>query len=130
MTSKAHPPPRVLVCGGRDFADYEMLSEALDALMPVAVIIHGGAKGADRLAGQYAESHQIEQWAFPALWEKYGKGAGPVRNAQMLREGKPEIVIAFPGGKGTANMVKLAREAGVPVVNVVGVVQRDRSDTP
>lgn len=44
-----------------------------------------------------------------------GKAAGPIRNQRMLDDGKPDRVLAFPGGRGTANMVKLAKAAGVPV---------------
>ena len=53
--------------------------------------------------------------AYPANWKKHGRAAGPIRNKQMLEEAKPDLVIAFPGGAGTANMVKQAREAGVKV---------------
>jgi len=56
---------------------------------------------------------------FPADWSRHGKSAGPIRNRQMLIEGRPDIVVAFPGGKGTANMIKQAVEAGVKVELVV-----------
>ena len=52
---------------------------------------------------------------YPADWDTHGRGAGPIRNKQMLEEGKPDLVIAFPGGKGTANMIGQAKEAGIPV---------------
>jgi len=52
---------------------------------------------------------------FPADWGKYSKSAGYIRNKQMLAEGKPDLVVAFPGGKGTANMVKLAKLANIPI---------------
>jgi hypothetical protein len=55
---------------------------------------------------------------FPADWEKYGKAAGPIRNQQILVEGKPDLVVAFQGGRGTANMVSRAQQAGVPVVEI------------
>lgn len=53
---------------------------------------------------------------FRADWEQCGRQAGPLRNARMLAEGRPDAVIAFPGGKGTADMVRKARAAGLPVV--------------
>ncbi len=53
----------------------------------------------------------------PAEWSKYGRRAGPIRNKQMLDVGKPHLVVAFPGGAGTANMVKQAKAAGVPIIN-------------
>jgi hypothetical protein len=82
------------------------------------LIIHGAAKGADTLAGRWAKEFNIPVLVFPADWKKYGRRAGPIRNAQMLSEGKPNLVVAFPGGRGTANMVGLSQKAGVPVYAV------------
>lgn len=107
---------RILVCGGRDSGDFEIpvFIETLNKLKP-SVIISGKARGFDMLAENYANVYGVEFEGYPADWEKYGKKAGYLRNKQMLDEGKPDLVIAFPGGKGTANMVKLAKEAGVEV---------------
>jgi hypothetical protein len=111
---------RVLVCGGRTFGDWELLVGVLDGLKPMqaSVIIHGAAPGADTLAGRWAELRRVPIESFPAEWEKHGRAAGPIRNAQMLAEGKPDLVVAFPGGRGTANMCKQARAAGVEVLEV------------
>jgi hypothetical protein len=109
---------RVLVCGGRDYADARTLNEVLDALhreTPITRLIHGAARGADLLAAAWAFSRNVPAGAFRAEWSKHGKSAGFIRNARMLRDGRPELVVAFPGGKGTAHMVKLARDAGVAV---------------
>lgn len=106
---------RILVCGGRDFADYKLLKETLDAIGDIRHIIHGGASGADTLAGRYGSEMGINISRYDALWDQHGRSAGPIRNARMLREGKPDMVIAFPGGRGTANMIQQAEEAGVPV---------------
>lgn len=113
---------RVLVCGGRDYTDRETLETELNFTTNPQ---HGGkwsfdlicgmARGADRLAYEWAQKHGITVLEFPAEWDKYGKRAGYLRNKQMLDEGKPDLVIAFPGGVGTANMIKLAEEAGVEV---------------
>jgi len=73
------------------------------------------------LAAAWALSRGIPAIAFPADWNKDGKAAGFVRNARMLRDGRPELVVAFPGGKGTAHMVKLARDAGVAVLEPAGL---------
>lgn len=79
-------------------------------------IIHGCANGVDTIAGGWAKGYyNIEE--YPAQWDKYGKSAGFIRNKQMLEEGKPDIVIAFPGGKGTKMMVDLAKKAGVEVID-------------
>lgn len=117
---------RVLVCGGREFSDALMLGEHLDAFHrsnPITVIIHGDARGADTLAAQWARAHGIEVVAFPANWNLHGKSAGPIRNRQMLDEGKPDMVVAFPGGAGTANMVDQSRKAGVRT-HVIGEAER------
>lgn len=108
---------KALVCGGRDFTDRDALFAALDrahAKRPLTMVIHGGAKGADTLAGQWASARGILSARVDALWDAHGKAAGPRRNRAML-ELFPEGVIAFPGGAGTADMVAAAREAGVPV---------------
>lgn len=110
---------RVLVCGGRDFADRQWLHEVL-AQYEITLLISGHAPyGADSLAEGYARRHKIKTLIFQAQWKKYGRGAGPLRNQRMLDEGKPDLVIAFPGGRGTFDMIMKARCAGVPVVEAV-----------
>ena len=74
--------------------------------------------GADTLAGEYARDRGIPCRSFPADWRRHGRPAGFIRNRQMLDEGKPELVVAFPGGPGTRNMVKTALERGFPVKTV------------
>ena len=86
------------------------------------MIIEGGAKGADTLAWKWAR-HFLGKGSeysvqFRARWDMHGKAAGPIRNKQMLDEGKPDLVISFPGGRGTANMIKQAKAAGVEVMEV------------
>ncbi len=109
---------KVLVCGGRNYDDSHSLFSILDGyheLKPITLIIHGDARGADRLAEAWAEDRCINVDACPADWELYGKKAGPIRNQMMLDQHEPELVIAFPGGIGTADMVARAEKAGVPV---------------
>jgi len=113
--------PRVLVCGGRDFNARDFAFACLDAhAASASVVIHGGARGADTLAGEWAMKRQrVPVIVYHADWNAHGRSAGPIRNAKMLAEGKPDLVIAFPGGKGTAHMVSIARKAGVPVIEVL-----------
>jgi len=113
---------RVLVTGGRDFGDRKLLFDVLDRLHAThgfKVLIHGDASGADRLSGEWATARGITVEAHPADWKKHGRAAGPIRNQKMLEE-KPELVVAFPGGKGTADMVRKARQAELEVVIVEG----------
>ena len=115
---------RVLVCGGREVSDSAYVWRELDvfhAKLEFTVVIEGDARGADRLAGAWARARGIETLTYPADWSRYGKRAGYVRNTVMLQEGKPDLVIAFPGGKGTANMVHQANTASVPVRLINGL---------
>jgi len=112
---------KVLVCGGREFDDFTMLCDAMDAIdakRRIKTVIHGAACGADSLAGSWAHARGCKVQMFPADWKKDGKAAGPIRNQRMLDEGKPDMVVAFPGGRGTADMVRRARAAGIEVMEV------------
>ncbi|UJW87931.1 DUF2493 domain-containing protein [Devosia sp. SL43] len=112
---------RVLVCGGRDYNDAARVFAVLDKMHDHAgidAIIEGGARGADACGKEWAYRRQVEVETFEADWENQGSFAGPARNKRMLDEGKPDLVIAFPGGRGTADMVRKARKAGVEVVEI------------
>lgn len=106
---------KVLVCGGRDYTDRDKVYSVLDKLCSEheITIIHGNARGADTLASDYAIEHNIPELAFPADWGTYGRSAGYFRNLQMLEEGEPDLVIAFPGGNGTRMMIELAKKVKV-----------------
>jgi hypothetical protein len=110
---------RVIVCGGRDFADERFVREVLDdydAEHGIARLAHGGATGADSLAGAWARDNHLVPKVYRANWLRDGRAAGPIRNQQMLDAETPDVVIAFPGGAGTADMKRRARKAGVRVV--------------
>lgn len=115
---------RLLVCGGRDFADYALLKSALNRYEDPVELAHGGASGADDMAGAYAIDRGWPVRVFKADWAKHGKAAGPIRNQQMLDEFKPDIVIAFPGGRGTGDMLR--RAAKVPGMLIVEYAREAR----
>ena len=123
---------KVLVCGGRDFTDWGSVCITLynicdefklwtepdnygNKLPEGITIISGAARGADSLAIDWA----VVNWApfkeYKADWTKHGRLAGPIRNQRMLDEEKPDLVIAFPGGYGTADMVTRAKAQGFQV---------------
>lgn len=138
---------RVLVCGGRDYGrvpygiksgtpawddalrmvnrERDLLNATLCGLEPEpTLIIHGGAFGTDESTSKWAQKNGIPILEFKANWRPYpdsrkiDRSAGPRRNARMIAEGKPDLVVAFPGGKGTADMVAKARAAGIRIVEV------------
>ena len=114
---------KVLVCGGRDYADRDHLNAELDRLhaeRTFTLVIAGGARGADTLAAEWAASRGVPCDVYMADWEGLGRKAGPIRNGRMLAEGKPDLVVGFPGGRGTAHMCRIAREAGVEVIEIAG----------
>lgn len=128
-----------IICGGRSYGrvppgleprdHYEALArrerERLSAVLDAAVarlgldrVAVGDATGADAFGASWAADRAIPFTVFVADWERLGNGAGPARNLNMLLETKPDFVIAFPGSKGTRNMVGLAEKAGVRVYRV------------
>jgi hypothetical protein len=124
---------RILVCGGRayswtvgaggkkvrNYEEYDTFYGVMDKyLTEELTLISGHATGADQLAEEWAFERQIPIYIFPAEWNKYKKAAGPIRNQRMLDEGKPDLVIAFPGNSGTADMVKKAKKAGIKVIEI------------
>lgn len=135
---------RVLVCGGRDYGwldkashigqneeEYAILEWELNRITNPKngkqwsfELICGMAFGADTMAYNWAKRHGIKVHEYPADWHTHGRRAGYIRNRQMLEEGKPDLVVAFPGGKGTAMMVNLARQAGVEVIEVSNTQHR------
>ena len=118
---------RVLVCGSRTYADAEMMHAVLHRLWketPFSCLIEGGARGADTLAREWAQKIALKTETYPAQWDKHKRAAGPIRNKQMLDEGQPDLVVAFPRltldvSLGTSHMVALAKKAGVRTI-VVG----------
>jgi hypothetical protein len=113
---------RVLVCGGRDFVDSALLYGVLDELnrkKTIICVIEGDARGADRLAGQWARRNHIDLKVIVPEYDQFGaRLAPPLRNQRMLDEGKPDLVVAFPGGDGTKDMVRRAVKAGVAIHEV------------
>lgn len=104
-----------LVCGGRYYSDQITLYQILNHLKSTQIIC-GGASGADALAESWARDHGIPCQIEHADWRAYGPGAGPIRNQRMLTRYHPSIVVAFPGGRGTADMVKRAKLTGITLL--------------
>lgn len=111
----------VAVTGGRGYADKAAVWRELDALAPHLLLVGDCPTGADRYALEWAECLNPDHGCLPQIfcadWAKHGKAAGPIRNREMLAA-KPDMLLAFPGGRGTADCVRQARQLGVAVVSV------------
>jgi YspA, cpYpsA-related SLOG family len=117
---------RVLICGDRNWTNRSLIRQHIQECMDNGQfgahdlhIIQGMARGADTMAGEEAHDLGCFVHGFPAKWNVYGRGAGHIRNQQMLDEGKPNLVLAFHNdiehSKGTGDMVRRARKAGIEV---------------
>ena len=153
---------RVLVCGDREWQDDAIIHAVLTGLyaehsvgwlvahVTPFCVIEGGARGADRAAGWWAGCSPLhgppsdhaeyderqcpcDHERYPADWEKHGKAAGPIRNQQMLTEGKPDLVLAFhddlASSKGTRDMVMRATKAGIPTYVIGRAGRGDLTET-
>jgi hypothetical protein len=125
---------KILVCGGRYFYKYSLLKQTLTEILDDiwqededigVTFIEGGAGGADFLTKVFALDEmswlnhpKVLHQQFPAEWKTYGKSAGMIRNQKMLDEGKPDLVVAFPGGSGTDDMIRRSKKANIKVVEV------------
>lgn len=112
---------RVLICGSRDWVDtgYQIF-RFINRLPEDCVVIHGGARGVDSMAGEIATFLGLSVMEFPADWKRYGRAAGIIRNQQMLDEGRPNTVVYFhedlANSRGTKDMVTRAQRAGLPII--------------
>lgn len=107
---------RVIVTGGRGYQDANAVYVALMNLRP-RTVVQGGASGADKHARDWCSVRGTHCVTFAADWKKHGKAAGPIRNQQMIDAGA-DLVLAFPGGRGTADCVARAKAAGITVMEV------------
>jgi predicted Rossmann-fold nucleotide-binding protein len=127
---------KIIVTGGRDYDDWSVVSTTLRRLNP-SMIIQGGATGADAMALEWAKKFDIPYETFDALWDdfsdefpviryhngkKYNARAGAIRNEKMLKAHPDALVIAFPGGRGTADCIKQAVKLKVKVIDLNAIV--------
>lgn len=110
---------RVIIAGGRDFNDYQLLSATMDNLLrniaEEIVVVCGQARGADTLGERYARERGYKVDYYPAQWERYGRSAGYLRNEQMAQNA--DALAAFWDGRsrGTKHMIELAKRYGLKV---------------
>lgn len=109
---------KVLVCGGRDYSNQQLVTLTLNRLdreNKITEIIEGGATGADTCARNWAKHYKRKLTTVKADWNSYGKSAGPIRN-KLMADLKPKLVVAFKSGKGTAHMIEVAKSKGIKVL--------------
>lgn len=113
---------RVIVTGGRDYAMVRVVRAVLDSIhreASIGTVVTGACPtGADALACDWAMRNGLSVEEFPADWATHGRAAGPVRNARMVRAGA-DLMVAFPGGRGTADCVRKAEVAGIQIQRVL-----------
>ena len=119
---------RVLICGSRDFKDYEKICYFMSGVIAQGyqptVVISGTASGADTLGEKWAAENKVAVERYPANWTKYHKAAGPIRNQQML-DAKPDLIFGFPTrpediGNGTKDMLSRGCKVGIPTFYASG----------
>jgi hypothetical protein len=109
---------KILICGSRDWTDYKKIeNEILNQNINNLVLITGGARGADNIAESIAKKLNIENKIYYAEWNKYGNAAGPIRNEKMIKEEKPNLIIAFQKNhsKGTQDTINRGNKYKIPV---------------
>lgn len=110
---------KVIVAGGRDFNDYELLKQTLDHILqkrlPDVEIVSGAAKGADSLGEKYAKENNLSLHRKPADWDAYGKSAGYRRNVEMADYADACVCFWDGKSKGTKHMIDLAEKKGIQV---------------
>ena len=110
---------RILICGDRYWSNIDLIRDVVYNMKDIDVIIEGECSGADVMGKTVAQELNLPLLQFPANWLRYGRGAGPIRNQQMIDEGKPTIVLAFHNNidksKGTKDMIEKAKRKKIPV---------------
>jgi hypothetical protein len=112
---------RILVCGGRNYENSEVVHRELTRFHwqnPITVIIHGSVSGAGVAAEAWARRNQVAVVRYPPNWESFGRRAEKLRNDFMLADSRPDFVIVFPGGRDTADLAAKAVAVGIKIVRV------------
>lgn len=105
---------KVIISGTRTIKDAALLEKAIaDSGYTITRVIHGGARGVDTLAAQWASAHRVPTSVYLADWDGHGKAAGPIRNGDMLKDADALVAVWDGASPGTANMIRQAMNAGL-----------------
>ena len=114
---------RLIIAGGRHLDDVALIRAALaraHAIRPITVLIHGGSGALGITAEDWAREMRLHVVRYPANWRELGKRAEAMRNAFMLEDSRPDMVLALPGGNDTADLVANAKRLSLPVIDAEG----------
>lgn len=114
---------KAIIAGGRDYGATDATWRFLDDIhrhLHIREVVSGGARGADAAGERWAEMRGIPIRRFPADWDASGRAAGPLRNEAMAEYA--DALIAFPGGRGTADMVRRAERWKLRVIHAPKVL--------
>ena len=110
------PKRRVIIAGGRDITDYDLVLEAIEqSRFQIDVVVSGGASGVDSLGERFAEESDLDLTIFRADWQTYGRAAGPIRNRKMAENADALIAVWDGKSRGTKNMIETATKLGLHV---------------
>nr|WP_314074728.1 SLOG family protein [uncultured Roseococcus sp.] len=112
------PPLRIIVCGDHRRKNHGAVFEALNLLRRergVAAVLHGEQPGVAGLAAEWAKQSEIPTELFAAHWQEFQSKAPARRNASMIRYGRPDLLVAFPGGGNTIDLIVRAWRRGLPI---------------
>ncbi|AOV17982.1 hypothetical protein BJI67_13750 [Acidihalobacter aeolianus] len=112
---------RVLVAGGTSDNAHSRVYHALYSVherWSIGCVMHGGSSETDSLAQAWADQQGIPTEIYAAEWRRLGFAAGPARHGRIFDEGRPDLLVAFPGGRGTPDLVARARASGVPILDL------------
>lgn len=108
---------RYIVCGGRDYKDYDSVEEVVKSFPEGTTVVNGGCpSGVDKYVRTAARKFGYRLETYNAQWHLHGRAAGPIRNRRMAELDGVEKVFAFPGGSGTSDMRIAAEERNIEVV--------------
>ena len=117
---------RLVVAGCRNYTDYLRVSREIKKYIEELgsgysiIIVSGCSNGTDALGERFADNHKLKVEKYPAEWNKYGRAAGPLRNAQMAKVADGIIVFWDGASKGTKNMIESAKKENKPctIINI------------
>jgi YspA, cpYpsA-related SLOG family len=111
---------RLIICGGRHFRDMALVERELtriNAARPIDVLVHGGSAGIGMPVEAWGQEHDVHIVRYPPC-RTPGRNSDARRDMFMLSDGRPDAMLAFPGGRRTKALVQMAEAQGIPVISV------------